>query len=245
MGWYIVVKTIKGHRYRYRQRTWREGGRVRTESQYVGREEGGAEPAIKKSPADTRVLATRGEKHAVSIQAVRFCREGFENTDATRGGTWYATPESKDIYGGFKGMVIGGDKKIEVRLELRNAARLEIESEDFQAGFSVIASGNGKLLPKRYRKAATGLASAHEALIERDTEDGIEDFDIEEREVLAKALASVEIPYAQIEQIIFSPDKLNAAVDAIVAQGLSEAGFDALILTDGATTHILQFAKAR
>src|SRR6266508_3137681 len=36
MGWYRVVKTIKGHRYIYEQRTWREGKRVRTESRYIG-----------------------------------------------------------------------------------------------------------------------------------------------------------------------------------------------------------------
>ena len=36
MSWYIVIKTIKGHRYRYRQRTWREGGRMRTKSEYIG-----------------------------------------------------------------------------------------------------------------------------------------------------------------------------------------------------------------
>ena len=36
MDWYIVIKTIKGHRYRYRQRTWREGKHVRTESVYLG-----------------------------------------------------------------------------------------------------------------------------------------------------------------------------------------------------------------
>jgi hypothetical protein len=36
MGWYSVVKTIKGHRYEYLQRTWREGRHVRTESRYVG-----------------------------------------------------------------------------------------------------------------------------------------------------------------------------------------------------------------
>ena len=35
MGWYKVVKTIKGHRYVYEQRTWREGKHVRTESRYV------------------------------------------------------------------------------------------------------------------------------------------------------------------------------------------------------------------
>jgi hypothetical protein len=36
MDWYIVIKTIKGRRYRYRQKTWREGGRVRTRSEYIG-----------------------------------------------------------------------------------------------------------------------------------------------------------------------------------------------------------------
>jgi hypothetical protein len=37
MGWYQVVKAIKGHRYLYAQRTWREGKKVRTESRYIGR----------------------------------------------------------------------------------------------------------------------------------------------------------------------------------------------------------------
>jgi hypothetical protein len=36
LGWYTVVKTIKGHRYEYLQRTWREGKKVRTESRYLG-----------------------------------------------------------------------------------------------------------------------------------------------------------------------------------------------------------------
>jgi hypothetical protein len=36
MDWYIVIKTINGRRYRYRQKTWREGGRVRTRSEYLG-----------------------------------------------------------------------------------------------------------------------------------------------------------------------------------------------------------------
>jgi hypothetical protein len=39
--WYVVIKTIKGHRYRYRQRTWREGQHVRTESLYLGPADGG------------------------------------------------------------------------------------------------------------------------------------------------------------------------------------------------------------
>lgn len=36
--WYYVTKTIYGRRYRYRRRTWREGGHVRTESHYIGAE---------------------------------------------------------------------------------------------------------------------------------------------------------------------------------------------------------------
>jgi hypothetical protein len=34
--WYIVTKKINGKAYRYRQRTWRDGKSVRTESQYIG-----------------------------------------------------------------------------------------------------------------------------------------------------------------------------------------------------------------
>ena len=34
-GWYVVEKTIDGRRYLYRQRTWREGASVRTESEYL------------------------------------------------------------------------------------------------------------------------------------------------------------------------------------------------------------------
>jgi hypothetical protein len=36
MGWYRVIKTVKGHRYEYLQRSWREGKKVRTESRYLG-----------------------------------------------------------------------------------------------------------------------------------------------------------------------------------------------------------------
>ena len=35
-AWYRVIKTVKGHRYVYEQRTWRQGGRVRTENRYIG-----------------------------------------------------------------------------------------------------------------------------------------------------------------------------------------------------------------
>jgi hypothetical protein len=47
VGWYRVIKTIKGHRYEYLQRTWREGKKVRTESHYIGP----AEPAQGSDPS--------------------------------------------------------------------------------------------------------------------------------------------------------------------------------------------------
>lgn len=38
---YRVIKTVKGRRYIYEQRTWREGKRVRSESRYIGPADGG------------------------------------------------------------------------------------------------------------------------------------------------------------------------------------------------------------
>ena len=35
-GMYTVIKIVRGRRYLYEQRTWREGKRVRTESHYLG-----------------------------------------------------------------------------------------------------------------------------------------------------------------------------------------------------------------
>lgn len=36
MGWYRVEKVVQGRRYVYLQRSYREGGKVRTESRYLG-----------------------------------------------------------------------------------------------------------------------------------------------------------------------------------------------------------------
>src|SRR3954453_5214698 len=49
MGWYRVVKTVKGHRYLYDQRSWREGKKVRTESRYIG--PAGADTSTALEPA--------------------------------------------------------------------------------------------------------------------------------------------------------------------------------------------------
>ncbi len=49
-GWYFVVKTIKGRRYRYQQRSWREGSRVRTQCVSLGPLDGREQPRRPYAP---------------------------------------------------------------------------------------------------------------------------------------------------------------------------------------------------
>src|SRR5215213_9120866 len=64
MGWYRVVKTIKGHRYEYLQRTWREGKKVRTESRYIGpADEVGIRVTTTDVPKELRGLAAEARKY--------------------------------------------------------------------------------------------------------------------------------------------------------------------------------------
>ena len=57
MGWYRVIKTIKGHRYLYEQRTWREGKHVRTERRYIGPADGSEGKAPPQGTRRTRARA--------------------------------------------------------------------------------------------------------------------------------------------------------------------------------------------
>jgi hypothetical protein len=61
MDWYHVIKTINGQRYVYRQITWREEGRVRTRSQYVGRAD---VPTTKSAEATCHQTAREPENMA-------------------------------------------------------------------------------------------------------------------------------------------------------------------------------------
>lgn len=48
MDWYRVVKTIRGRRYHYWQKTYREGGKVKTLNKYIG--PAGSSPAVIAAP---------------------------------------------------------------------------------------------------------------------------------------------------------------------------------------------------
>jgi hypothetical protein len=49
---YRITKTIKGRRYIYEQRTWREGKHVRTESRYIGPADGRSRRRLSQKIAD-------------------------------------------------------------------------------------------------------------------------------------------------------------------------------------------------
>ena len=55
MDWYTVTKTIKGRPYLYRQRTYRVGDKVRTQSQYIG-------PAVGERPVQLDVVSADAEQ---------------------------------------------------------------------------------------------------------------------------------------------------------------------------------------
>jgi hypothetical protein len=100
---YTVVKTIKGRRYLYAQRSWRDGNRIRTESTYLGPLDAdiksNAEPSTKTRPRgigsflaaqrlspEDRAAAT-AEKQALRVeqeQRERFGETATERADRQR-----------------------------------------------------------------------------------------------------------------------------------------------------------------
>lgn len=70
---YIVIKIINGRRYRYLQRSYRVGRKVKTESKYLGPADGGIVQSIidfvgaqRLSPEDRAISSA--EKHAARVE---------------------------------------------------------------------------------------------------------------------------------------------------------------------------------
>ena len=97
---YIVIKVIKGRRYVYEQRTWREGKRVRTESRYLGPADGPLRSAtgrrrhkgIAAKLGELIAANTLSDEERGALAAERFAervdayqRERFGETAAERG----------------------------------------------------------------------------------------------------------------------------------------------------------------
>ena len=97
-------QTIKGYRYRYRQRTWREGSHVRTESVYLGPADAGAperapkkrkgksapRPAARSSSVNTTELVIAGEREFIALMM-----EGGDASAFEPGYRWDARPRKK------------------------------------------------------------------------------------------------------------------------------------------------------
>lgn len=78
MGWYIVVKRVIGRGYLYRQRSYRDGESVRTESKYIGPVD-----AVRDGTAKLRLnLGNVLGSGAENVDDI--CRDlGLETADAT------------------------------------------------------------------------------------------------------------------------------------------------------------------
>lgn len=63
---YLVIKRVKGHAYAYRQESYREGGKVRTRSEYIGP----VSPAVADQVAATRGKLAKADMTAL-IQSVQ------------------------------------------------------------------------------------------------------------------------------------------------------------------------------
>lgn len=92
---YQVIKTIKGHKYLYKQRTFRKGGRVCTESHYLGPAGAGdvawvqAEQSIRRgTPSQAQVAAAvkwlNDPRHATAAWDQPWASKGAVNTTFAR-----------------------------------------------------------------------------------------------------------------------------------------------------------------
>ena len=62
---YIVIKSIKGRQYRYQQRSYRQGGKVRTETIYLGPVDGGIRRKGVRERIGEFIEANRTRRHGL------------------------------------------------------------------------------------------------------------------------------------------------------------------------------------
>jgi hypothetical protein len=215
----------------------------------------GTESSKQSKAGDTSISSAPIEREDVSVpktdtsvpfeettyKAVRKTKDGFEKTDDIRGGTWYATEDSADIYGNRADLAIGGDKTVRSDIALKNPATVEVST--FDAGFSVISSVNEKLLPPKYVAILKHFDDTMFTLPIKDVSDGSYVNEAAVGAFIKKTLKEAGISDEQIRKIYESPDDINSAVDAIVAKGLQENGYDGLVLKGRGATHVFEFPK--
>ncbi|KKQ82788.1 MAG: 4'-phosphopantetheinyl transferase, partial [Candidatus Daviesbacteria bacterium GW2011_GWF2_38_7] len=174
-----------------------------------------------------------------TIRVVRYSTEKTVNTDEFRGGTWYATPESK-TFDFSKEEGIGGNLKTETAVEVKNP--LVIKGANTEDGsFAVVNEGYENFLPEQQKNLANELweriHTPEEIPDETETEGIISDILIRNGD-----------GKDQIANVVKSSNKIDAAMDLIISKGLKVEGYDALILTNTykdqeIDRHVFKFIK--
>jgi hypothetical protein len=146
---YVVVKTIKGRRYRYLQTSWREGKRVRTKSVCLGGIDGaGGRPRAPLGPSsggdfkrprlEQRALAV-AERHAKQIETEQ--REQFGETAAER-----SQRERQDHLDNLHerfGLTVGPGQPMSQDRSVGTTACAEAETSSSQAGAKADGGNTG------------------------------------------------------------------------------------------------------
>jgi hypothetical protein len=88
MDWYVVIKTINGRRYYYRQKTWREGKRVRTLSHYIG-------PVADEGPQQTKKAKPAPKAAAIDVEGSVAALVGERSEDWEH--HWQSDREGDDL----------------------------------------------------------------------------------------------------------------------------------------------------
>jgi hypothetical protein len=126
MSTYIVIKTINGRQYRYRQSTRREGGRMRTKSEYLGPVDGG----------DRKNLAARGGSHTGESVSREEGTGPAPNSRRIRKRQGVVTEFIKNLVG-------KRDRRDDVG-ETEPQARERVAREDQERGRNVAATATGR-----------------------------------------------------------------------------------------------------
>ena len=194
-----------------------------------------------KSKIETPEEYPKVELPSYTEKVVRFADEGFEQTDNLRGGTWYATNESKtyDFSKGENLAGVGGANRVEKELNLGKS--LEVEGSPIEGGtnfFFDSDSGYTKYIPQ---KDVDIMDSIGDLVIDEDLS-GVE---MRKRivEELKKSPTLKRAGFSEEEFYILvsNPQPHMSVADMIVSLSLKGKGYESLILKNGADTHILAF----
>lgn len=100
-NWYIVIKTINGCRYRYRQKTWRDGSKVRTRSEYLGPADavGAADDQVRLGDMVTGTLyrcptGYRHDANTTVLDVLKFESDELGNADILDQALRVASPDA-------------------------------------------------------------------------------------------------------------------------------------------------------